>query len=218
MVKRSARPPDERFYPVLLRYSRGEVSAYDAACDIQELGVPGFEDPSASEVVLWAKLAGFGIPAPTEEEARAEADAILACLSRPPSRLVDNIPRTRVAPSEIHGRGLFAEIAFGGGEVLGTLDGQVIRHADHPDVLDEEWNAISEELLLVRAYPTKYRYMNHSPSPNCRIDQRDMSIRALRDVEAGEELTIDYTAQPLPAVYLALERAAYIRRREGDPQ
>jgi hypothetical protein len=70
-------PPDPRFFPILERYARGEVSAYDAACEIQDLGIPGFHDPSASEVVLWSRVAGFGIPAPSEEEARAEADAIL---------------------------------------------------------------------------------------------------------------------------------------------
>jgi hypothetical protein len=62
-------PPDERFFPVLERYAAGQVSAYDAACEIQDLKIPGYHDPSASEVVLWARMAGFGIPTPTEEEA-----------------------------------------------------------------------------------------------------------------------------------------------------
>jgi uncharacterized protein len=126
-------------------------------------------------------------------------------------RVIDNIPYTRIAPSEIHGRGLFAEIAFRSGQILGTLDGQVVRHADHPEVLDEEWNAISDELLLVRALPTKYRFVNHSPAPNCHIDERDRSIRATRDIAPGEELTLDYAARPLPAAYLALERTAFLR-------
>lgn len=126
-------------------------------------------------------------------------------------RLIDNIPHTRVASSDIHGDGLFADIAFRRGQILGTLDGQVVRHADHPDVLDEEWNAISDELLLVRALRTKYRYINHARSPNCVIDERDMSIRAARDIEAGEELTLDYAARPLPPAYLALERTAFLR-------
>jgi hypothetical protein len=68
---------DPRILPVLRRYAAGEVSAYDAACDIQDLRIPGYEDPSASEVVLWARQTGIGLPAPTEEEAQAEADAIL---------------------------------------------------------------------------------------------------------------------------------------------
>ena len=70
-------PPDRRFYPILKRYSAGEVSAYDAACEIQDLNLPGYSDPSAGDVVVWARLTGFGIPTPTEEEAQAEADRIL---------------------------------------------------------------------------------------------------------------------------------------------
>lgn len=70
-------PAHPAFHPILARYARGEVSAYDAACEIQDLGLPGYHDPSASEVVLWAKRTGHGIPTPSEEEARAEADRIL---------------------------------------------------------------------------------------------------------------------------------------------
>ncbi len=125
--------------------------------------------------------------------------------------VIDNIPHTRIAQSKIHGRGLFAEIGFRAGQILGTLDGQVVRHADHPEVFEEEWNAISDELLLVRSLPTKYRYMNHSRSPTCFIDEGDMSIRAARDIEPNDELTLDYAARPLPPEYLALERTAFLR-------
>jgi hypothetical protein len=76
-------PPDERFFPILRRYAAGQVSAYDAACEIQDLTLPGYHDPSASEVVLWAKMAGFGIPTPTEEEAHQEAAEILERLNAP---------------------------------------------------------------------------------------------------------------------------------------
>lgn len=77
----NVQPPDARFFPILERESRGALSAYDAACEIQDLGPPGFHDPSASEVVLWSRMAGFGIPTPSEDEARAEAEAILARLA-----------------------------------------------------------------------------------------------------------------------------------------
>lgn len=70
-------PAHRAFYPILARYAKGEVSAYNAACEIQDLGLPGYHDPSASEVVLWARQTGYGIPSPSEEEARAEADRIL---------------------------------------------------------------------------------------------------------------------------------------------
>jgi hypothetical protein len=76
------KPVDPRILPILRRYAAGKVSAYDAACEIQDLGLPGYHDPSASEVVFWAKQTGIGIPTPTEEEARAEAEAILGALGR----------------------------------------------------------------------------------------------------------------------------------------
>jgi hypothetical protein len=128
---------------------------------------------------------------------------------------IDNLPHTRIAPSPIHGRGLFSELPARAGQILGTLDGQAIRHADHPEVFDMEWNALSDDLLLVRAVPTKYGFINHASDPNCRIDEADRSIRAVRDIAAGEELTLDYAATPLPAAYLALERTAFLRHTPG---
>ncbi len=55
-------PPDPRIFDILKAYSQGQVSAANAAFDIQARGIPGLEDPSASEVILWSKMAGFGIP------------------------------------------------------------------------------------------------------------------------------------------------------------
>ena len=69
--------PDERILPVLQRYSQGRISAYDAACEIQDLNLPGYDDPSAGDVIQWANLVGFGIPTPSKEEARSEAEEIL---------------------------------------------------------------------------------------------------------------------------------------------
>lgn len=70
-------PTDPRALAVLRRYSAGEVSAYDAACDVQDLGLAGYHDPSAGDVVHWVRALGFGIPTPSEAEARAEAAEIL---------------------------------------------------------------------------------------------------------------------------------------------
>lgn len=70
-------PLDARLLPVLRKYSAGDLSAYDAACEIQELGLPGYHDPTAGDVVAWMREAGLSLPAPTREEAEAEAAAIL---------------------------------------------------------------------------------------------------------------------------------------------
>ena len=76
-IQPNPREADRRLYPILERYSRGEIGAADAAFEIQATGLPGFEDPSASEVVLWSIAAGFGVSSPSSEEAAAEADRIL---------------------------------------------------------------------------------------------------------------------------------------------
>lgn len=74
--------PDERILPILRRYAAGEIPAYDAACEIQDLGLPGYHEPSAGDIVVWSRIAGFGIPTPSGEEAQAEARAILDRLRR----------------------------------------------------------------------------------------------------------------------------------------
>lgn len=78
--------PDVRIFPILRRYAAGEVSAYNAACEIQDLGLPEYPDPSAGDVVVWSRAAGFGIPTPSEEEAQAEAQFILKRLRKDPDR------------------------------------------------------------------------------------------------------------------------------------
>lgn len=74
-------PVDPRLLAVLRRYSAGRISAPDAAFEIQALGLPGFDDPSASEVILWTRAADLRLPGPTQEEAEAEAEALRKKLS-----------------------------------------------------------------------------------------------------------------------------------------
>ncbi len=62
--------PDKHFFPILKRYSEGKISAYNAACEIQDMNIPGFNDPSASEVVIWAKMAVYGIPPHVKQRKR----------------------------------------------------------------------------------------------------------------------------------------------------
>lgn len=38
--------PDKQFYPILKKYSQGNISACDAACEIQDMNIPGFDDPA----------------------------------------------------------------------------------------------------------------------------------------------------------------------------
>jgi hypothetical protein len=60
-----AGPPDERFFHILKKYSEGRISAANAAYEIQ------------AEVICWAKMVGYGIPTPSEEQAEMEAAQLL---------------------------------------------------------------------------------------------------------------------------------------------
>ena len=88
-----------------------------------------------------------------------------------------------VAPSAIHGMGLFAAEKIACNSVIGWLDG---RPADEDGsyvlwINDEEGIEVLCDL----------RYINHSSKPNaCYYD--DLSVVALRDIEPGEEITHDY--------------------------
>lgn len=57
---------------ILQAYAAGDLSAADAAYDLHALALPGLESPSASEIILWSREAGYGIPTPDDETVRAE--------------------------------------------------------------------------------------------------------------------------------------------------
>lgn len=69
-----------------------------------------------------------------------------------------------------------------------------------------EWNALDQKTLLVRAFRTKYSYINHSKTPNVKVFSFPHRIIALKDIEIGEELTIDYNAEPLRDGYFTAEK------------
>lgn len=91
--------------------------------------------------------------------------------------------RTYVAASDIHGNGLFAGRRIAAGNLIGRLRGWPTAE-DGPHVLwlDEQHGV---------QVTCKLKYINHSDRPNaCYYD--DLSVIALRDIEAGEEITHDY--------------------------
>jgi hypothetical protein len=125
---------------------------------------------------------------------------------------IETIRGTEVRTSRIQGRGLFAQRAWAPGEVLTLMDGQVIDVTRYPAVIETlEWNALTPERLLVRAIRTSYGFMNHSTRPNVSIDGDGRTTRASWAIASGDELTLDYFAQPVPEAYLASAEAAALR-------
>ena len=128
--------------------------------------------------------------------------------SSPSKHIVDNIPAGYVGPSHLHGYGLFACEAIVRGEVIGTLDGQVIPRGKHQEIRRanrfygfDEWTAISETELLARPFRTKYGYINHSRLPNIELKGRDLVV--IRPVAKDEEILIDYRKEFLGAEYVS---------------
>ena len=95
--------------------------------------------------------------------------------------------RVYVAPSPIHGRGLFAVRTLRPGQLIGVYDGPRVEQ-DGPHVLwieDEpggDWIGYDGR--------NEMRYMNHSAAPNAEMD--GLQCYALCEIPPGVEITIDY--------------------------
>lgn len=97
------------------------------------------------------------------------------------------------------GRGVFAGRSYRAGEVIEVCP--VIRLPTSPEgaggkALEHyvfQWGEGTGELAVALGYGSLY---NHSSDPNARFNPRasrdDIVFRALRDIEAGEQVFIDY--------------------------
>jgi len=88
-----------------------------------------------------------------------------------------------VADSSIHGKGLFAKTFIPAGTVIGVVQGR-------PTTTD------GEHVLWINGtdgfhVQCDLRYINHSDTPNAAYYD-NLDVCALRDIEAGEEITHDY--------------------------
>jgi hypothetical protein len=130
---------------------------------------------------------------------------------RRPADCLETIADARRGPSAIQGTGLFSTRSRRAGELVCLLDGQAISLDAFPEVLDLEWNALTDRLLLVRPLRTSYGYINHSSAPNLIVEPDGFRLVAARDIAAGHELTLDYFAPPVPREFLDSSEAAVLR-------
>jgi uncharacterized protein len=112
------------------------------------------------------------------------------------------VVKTSLAPSPIHGFGVFAQEPVSRGQVIS-------RFVPPLDVqftvgLLESLSPVEQAYLQCYAYRSLYtglyiltgdadRFMNHSEIPNVGMDPHEPTRSvALRDIAAGQELTCDY--------------------------
>jgi hypothetical protein len=102
--------------------------------------------------------------------------------------------------SPIHGKGVFASQRIEPGEVI--IDGcrEVLSDEAVKALPTEERILLSvmDGLNILMKPPA--RFVNHSCNPNARgSDRHDIAIRI---IEAGEEITVDYVAEQVPGLRL----------------
>lgn len=138
-------------------------------------------------------------------------------------------PQAEIRDSHIHGFGLFTLRHWAAGSALGEpLQGQLVT-VDQYDLLRVsmgahvgrlrqfffmEWNALSDNWLLVRPLRTQYSYVNHSCQPNIALEptpQGKLQLRVLRDLSPETELTLDYRLEPLPLGYFETQSSGYLK-------
>ena len=103
------------------------------------------------------------------------------------------------------GNGVFTERSYPAKAVIGEITGDVITNCSSGSRYSFE---IDDRTQLEPHAP--FRYLNHSCEPNCEFDWFDddgmdgdaapVYLIALRDMGAGEELTIDYNWPAIHAI------------------
>jgi uncharacterized protein len=108
-------------------------------------------------------------------------------------------PHLVVRRSSISGQGLFSTKFCRKGEVLMIITGEVIDAKESYRRQIEEGNCyiylLGNNLFIDPPLSAKSRYPNHSCQPNAipeSRDERTLYLRALFDIAADEEITIDY--------------------------
>lgn len=113
---------------------------------------------------------------------------------------MQRIPSIYVAPSPTHGRGVFTHSDIPEGTLLEICPAIIIPEKEvaiiHETTLHDYyflWGDAQKEAAIVLGFGSIF---NHSDSPNARYimdyEQKTMDFFATRDIEAGEEIFVNY--------------------------
>lgn len=101
-------------------------------------------------------------------------------------------PRLRIGEAGAKGKGVFAVAALKPGDTVWDYQGEEKWVWDIPEALWKYTFQVDPDKYVLPEEGSVGWYLNHSCSPNCVILGRTRIV-ALRTIEAGEELTFDYS-------------------------
>ncbi len=113
---------------------------------------------------------------------------------------MQRLPSIYVAPSSTHGRGVFTHSDIPEGTLLEICPAIIIPEKEvaiiHGTTLHDYyflWGDAQKEAAIVLGFGSIF---NHSDTPNARYimdyEQKTMDFFATRDIEAGEEIFVNY--------------------------
>lgn len=113
-------------------------------------------------------------------------------------------PALYIAPSDLHGRGVFAAEAISEGEII-EICPVIVMPADQRDLIHNTdlhdyyflWGENEQEIGIILGYGSIY---NHAATPNAEYypdySADTLSIFCLKDIAPGEEITLNYNGNP----------------------
>jgi SET domain-containing protein len=101
--------------------------------------------------------------------------------------------KIEIVKSKIHGKGLIAKEQIKKGDFAGFIKGPVkykVNTTLKDSLQNPDWVGFAKNWWTDPLPP--FKYLNHSCDPTCGITGT-RTLRALRDIAIGEEITIDYS-------------------------
>jgi SET domain-containing protein len=108
--------------------------------------------------------------------------------------LAEMAVRLFVDRSVIHGQGVFTAESVGRGAPVLECTGRIVSLSEIKDGMRAMQIGPDKYLVENPEHPSLDDFLNHSCTPNLGFLRGDLTLYALRDIEAGEELSFDYSA------------------------